>query len=248
VGGAMALVIGVGFFPADPLKLLWDAERGVLRSLARILERCSAPAGPPSAPASTPSGPPHRDVEPEMDWVLAASHDVHRRLTALTQARATAKASTRVAPRRMAMRSVVEAEEIRIARMYLLASAVLSLMRTIADIAGDAATALPERVSEVHELAATVGALLDAPRPLTQPAVREAEQRMRGLQGRPLAREPLEGALLSNAVRRDAPTADVIARLSVTLGSRLRSLSSGRVGLKIGFSGCAPRPSARRRS
>ena len=39
VGGAVALVIGVGLFPADPLKLLWGAESGVLRSLAAILER-----------------------------------------------------------------------------------------------------------------------------------------------------------------------------------------------------------------
>jgi len=73
-----ALVIGVGFFPVDPLKVLWDAENGLLRSLLRILER-----RPASASAEM-------ETDPDMDPALAASHEVHRKLTILTQARATA--------------------------------------------------------------------------------------------------------------------------------------------------------------
>jgi uncharacterized membrane protein YgaE (UPF0421/DUF939 family) len=39
VGGAVALVLGVGLFPVQPLTLLGEAERAVLRKLAGVLRR-----------------------------------------------------------------------------------------------------------------------------------------------------------------------------------------------------------------
>jgi hypothetical protein len=47
VGGAVALILGVGLFPAEPLSLLRDAERSVLRTLAAASGgalSCSPPA------------------------------------------------------------------------------------------------------------------------------------------------------------------------------------------------------------
>src|SRR5579884_4178988 len=38
VGGGVALVLGVGLFPAHPLRLLEDAERALLRALVALLE------------------------------------------------------------------------------------------------------------------------------------------------------------------------------------------------------------------
>ncbi len=116
VGGGVAIVIGVGLFPAEPLRLLWRAEDAVLRSLLSVLRREPLPA---------------RVRDPDIDWTLGASHEVHRRLTALTQARSTARAVVRIAPRRMHLRTRVEAEERRVAVMYLLASETLSLVRAI---------------------------------------------------------------------------------------------------------------------
>ena len=119
VGGAVALAIGVGLFPVEPLRLLWRAENGVLRAVRSVLLREPLP--------------PSRGSDRDMDWPLAASHEVHRRLTALTAARRTARANVRIAPRRMPMRGRVEAEERRVAGMYLLAGGALALVRAIAD-------------------------------------------------------------------------------------------------------------------
>jgi uncharacterized membrane protein YgaE (UPF0421/DUF939 family) len=189
VGGVVALVIGVGLFPVDPLELLWEAERDVLLSLRRILER---------------RWPAARDADPEMDWALSASHDLHRRLTALTQARGTARTTVRVAPRRMRMRAVVEQEEMRVARMYLLASGVLSLMRTIMDVEERGVAAAPQRASEIDELDGAFGSLLDAPRPWRPASVHEIAGQMQELAGRPLPREPPESVFTATAARRVA--------------------------------------------
>jgi uncharacterized membrane protein YgaE (UPF0421/DUF939 family) len=199
VGGAIALVIGVGLFPADPLKLIWRAEGGVLRSLMGILEQRTYEAS-------------HGvDAEPDMDRALSASHELHRRLTALTQARSTARASVRVAPRRMAMRARVEMEERRVARMYLLASGVLSLMRMLIDVREYGGDPASQCVSEINELAAALRTLLLAPRPWPQRVIAETTHSMVELTSRPLARESPASAILTTAARRVA--ADVIALL-----------------------------------
>ena len=222
VGGAVALVIGVGLFPADPLKLLWGAESGVLSSLAAILERRTA-AGARRGAGSSELADREADshgLDPEMagmkgmegvDWTLAASHDVHRQLSALTQARGTARVSVRVAPRRMPMRGLVEMEEVRVARLYLLASAVLSLMRTMFDLGERGASASGECVAELDELAAVMHMLLDARRPWSLGMVQDVTSRMRALLDRPLPRASPEDAILTSASRRVAR--DVIAPL-----------------------------------
>ncbi len=211
VGGAVALVIGVGLFPANPLKLLWNAERGVLASLLRILE--ASPRG------TAANGDADEELDRDMDWALAASHDVHRQLTALTQARNTARVSVRVAPRRMPMRALVEDEERRVARMYLLANATLDLMRTITDFAARGGAPSPERLSEIRYLAGAVRALRDAPRPWRARTVEQITESMRELEGRPLPRDSPEDAIIALAARRVAqdvirvlPSADVSTR------------------------------------
>src|SRR5947209_8876369 len=115
VGGAVAFVLGVILFPAHPLTLLRDAERRVLRILADTLNEV----------AQALSG----AVEPDPDWTLRASHEIHRELAGLAQARATATANVRVAPRRWRLRDAVGAETHRIAQLDLLANAVLGLVR-----------------------------------------------------------------------------------------------------------------------
>jgi uncharacterized membrane protein YgaE (UPF0421/DUF939 family) len=195
VGGGVALVIGVGLFPADPLKLLWSAERGVLRSLVGILQQ--------RQPTKAGDG----EDDAEMDWALAASHDVHRRLTALTQARRTARVSVRVAPRRMRMRPLVEAEERRVARLYLLSSAVLSLARASIDgIGGTTGGSV-----ETRELSQVLQTLVDAPRPWPAGTARAVAERTHALLARPLPSGPAELASLAAASHRLA--CDVIGLL-----------------------------------
>ena len=196
IGGAVALIIGVGLFPADPLKLLWKAERDVLLSLLRILEGRPRPARANDDHAV--------DADRDMDWALAASHEAHRQLTALTQARGTARTSVRVAPRRMPMRAVVENEEQRVARMYLLASAMLDLVRTIADLGARGADPSAERSSEISELADAMRELVSAPRPWPRRTVEQIGERMRELERRALPRDSPEDAIIALAARRVA--------------------------------------------
>jgi uncharacterized membrane protein YgaE (UPF0421/DUF939 family) len=115
VGGAVAFILGVGLFPAQPLSLLADAESDVLRTLAaklgEVVEILRS----------------ERDASDE--WTLDAGHAIHRQLAALARARATARVNVRVAPRRFRLRSEADAEVHRTARVDLLANAVLSLIR-----------------------------------------------------------------------------------------------------------------------
>jgi uncharacterized membrane protein YgaE (UPF0421/DUF939 family) len=218
VGGAVALIIGVGLFPADPLKLLWRAERDVLGSLLRILERRPR--------RESPNAPANPDEEQDMDWPLAASHDVHRQLTALTQARDTARVSVRVAPRRMPMRAVVEEEERRVARLYLLVNATLDLMRTTVDLGARGAGRSAPRLSEIRELADTVRELYDAPRPWQPRMVEQISERMRELERQPLPRDSPEDAIIALAARRVAQ--DVVRILPLSDSSAWRRERSRR--------------------
>jgi uncharacterized membrane protein YgaE (UPF0421/DUF939 family) len=147
VGGAVAGVIGVGLFPAEPLGLMRDAEREVLRSLAGALGRV-AELMRQGRPA-------------EAEWTLAAAQDVHRQLAALSAARRTARANVRVAPRRWRLRAQVDLEDTRIGRLDLLANAALSLFRVSADSLeeGDPVpSSLCATVAELAEVLATLAA------------------------------------------------------------------------------------------
>jgi uncharacterized membrane protein YgaE (UPF0421/DUF939 family) len=117
VGGAVALILGVGLFPAEPLAMLGDAERAVLATLASTLERFALRAG----------------AEPtDESWILGAGGEIHATVAALARARSTARTNTRVAPRRWRLRQVVDAENRRTLQLHLLSSAVLGLIRAAA--------------------------------------------------------------------------------------------------------------------
>ena len=141
VGGAVAGVIGVGLFPAEPMRLMRNAEREVLRSLAGALGRVAELL--------------RTATRAETDWTLAAAQDIHRQLAALGTARRTARANVRVAPRRWRLRDAVAVEDARISRLDLLANAALSLFRVCADALeeGDAvATGLFASVAGLAEV------------------------------------------------------------------------------------------------
>jgi len=187
VGGGVAAMIGVGLFPAEPLRVLRDAEREVLHSLAGALAHLAALLG-----TGTP---------PQAGWALAAAQDIHRQLSALGQARMTARANVRIAPRRWRMRDAVAAEDQRVARFDLLANASLSLIRAGTDALDASAERSPGTVQEpspgaakelgVEELAAALETLAAAPRPWPDQTLRAVEQRtaatVEELQDGPLA-------------------------------------------------------------
>lgn len=147
VGGAVAFVLGVVLFPAEPRSMLEDAENSVLRVLGRTLGRTAIEgAGQPG----------------EHDWALAASYEIHQRLARLARARSTARANVRIAPRRWGMREPIDAEIRRTAQLDLLANAVLGLVR--------AATAetepLPEALDrQIAGLTIALERLAEAARP-----------------------------------------------------------------------------------
>lgn len=163
VGGAVALVLGVGLFPAQPLSVLADAESDVLRTLAAKLGEVveTLRAG--------------RDAADE--WTLAAGHDIHRHLAALARARATARVNVRVAPRRFALRAAVDAEVQRTGRVDLLANAVLSLVRA-ATQRSDGRQAPPAELREMMaSLAEGLSDLAAAERPWPPALLTECQRR-----------------------------------------------------------------------
>ncbi|HEX3510298.1 MAG TPA: FUSC family protein [Solirubrobacteraceae bacterium] len=157
VGGGVALVIGVGMFPVEPLKLLWDAEDGVLGAVLAVLDGEPLPGA--------------REESRGDDWSLAASQEIHRRLSALTAARNTARSSVRVAPRRMRLRALVDAEEQRVSRIYLLTGGSLALARAGLDDG-------PAGERETAALAAAVRTLLAAERPWSALALEGARREL----------------------------------------------------------------------
>lgn len=190
VGGAVAVIIGAGLFPADPLKLLWAAELRVLCALTRVLSRERLSVHPPA--------------DGEMDRALASSHEVHARLSELTQARSTARATVRVAPRRIPMRAAVELEERRVGRLYLLASGVMGLMRTVEDLAREGSAPSEVYGGQVDELSDLMGDLLMVARPWTGDGVAAVRARLDELIARQLPGGSAEEAVLATSVRRVA--------------------------------------------
>jgi uncharacterized membrane protein YgaE (UPF0421/DUF939 family) len=159
IGGAMALLVGVVLFPAAPLPRLRNAERAVLTSLASVLERV---------------GELLRDGErAPPDWTLAMGYEIHQQLGALAQARTTARANVRIAPRRWPLRAIVDAEEQRIARLDLLANTVLSLMRAATGALDDGESLPPSLRGEIAALATAIGSLAGTPQPWPRELVRE---------------------------------------------------------------------------
>jgi len=151
VGGAVAGVIGVGLFPAEPLGLMRRAEHELLRSLAGALGRI--------AELLRSGG------RAEADWTLAAAQDVHAQLASLAAARMTARANVRVAPRRWRLRAAVALEDARIGRLDLLANAALALFRVAADALEEGDTVAGGLSPGVAALAEVLDTLARAPQP-----------------------------------------------------------------------------------
>ncbi len=160
VGGAVALLIGVGLFPAEPLKLMRNAEQRVLEVLATRLGAVSAALREGNLPTE--------------DWTLAAGLEIHQQLNALARARATARINVRVAPRRWRRRRTVDAEDLRTARLDLLANAVISLIRSVT-MQRDPPPPDPELQQQIKGMAGALRWLAEAPRPWTEAVLRETE-------------------------------------------------------------------------
>lgn len=166
VGGAVAFVLGVILFPAEPMGVLGRAEQAVLRGLAGLLRELVNFLRTGEAPPA--------------DWALRGGHEVHQLLGGLARASATAHANVRVAPRRFRLRAVIDAELERIARLDLLANAVLSLLRatTTTEKRGEHLSDPLERA--IVQLSLAIGQLAGAPRPWTPELVGEVLTRARG--------------------------------------------------------------------
>ena len=148
VGGGVGLVLGVGLFPAHPMRLLRDAERQLLAQLATAVEQAVEILS--------------RRSDPAAEWALAQDAEVHGRLAALADARAIARANVRVSPRRWRLRPLVEAELARLRRLDALVEAVLGTARaatTQLQGAGPLPMALRDQLAAIgaglHRLAAT---------------------------------------------------------------------------------------------
>lgn len=186
IGGATAYAIGVLLFPAEPLKLLRTAEQRVLETLAARLGEVSARL---RAGRSTDS-----------EWTLAAGHEIHRQLSALGRARATAHLNVRVAPRRFPRRRAVDAENRRTAQLDLLANAVISLIRSVTAPPGAGAPPSPELIDEITVMAGALRWLAESDRPWPETVLREAQAVARTAQAhadaRGLDREHVTAAIL----------------------------------------------------
>jgi uncharacterized membrane protein YgaE (UPF0421/DUF939 family) len=155
VGGAVALVLGVLLFPANPLRILRTAERSVLHTLAIAVERAVS------------SREQRRSRQEE--WTLRMGYTIHQRLAQLARARATAHANVRIAPRRWSLRALVDAENDRTARLDLLANAVIGLVRATMVEEGT----LPEPLmQQIDALGRTLDRLATVDQPWP-PALRE---------------------------------------------------------------------------
>ncbi|MBV9818146.1 MAG: FUSC family protein [Solirubrobacterales bacterium] len=151
VGGVAALLVGVLVFPSNPVRILADAEGDLLCVLAERLGAVGSALG--------------ADETVDDAWTLGAGHDIHRRLSALNRARATARLGVRTAPRRWHLRRTIDAEVTRTAQLDLLANAVISLIRAATLRRDGRAAPAPELRDRIASLAADLGRLAIAPRP-----------------------------------------------------------------------------------
>jgi hypothetical protein len=111
------------------------------------------------------------------EWTLATGHAIHRQLSALARARATAHVNVRVAPRRFGLRAAADAEVERTARIDLLANAVLSLIRA-ATLRGDGRQAPPgELLESIASFAEGLSDLAAAERPWPPALLADVQRR-----------------------------------------------------------------------
>lgn len=191
VGGAVAYVLGVGLFPAQPMSLLADTEADVLRTLAAKLNEVVG---------LLRSGTCVTD-----EWTLATGHEIHRQLAALARARATARMNVRLAPRRFALRTSVDAEVKRTGRLDLLANAVLSLIRAATRRGGDS----PGLTDRIASLAGGIAGLAEADRPWPPALLTEVQSRAQDAIEQVTAREVDPDQVVASILR--ATARDLVA-------------------------------------
>jgi uncharacterized membrane protein YgaE (UPF0421/DUF939 family) len=162
IGGAVALVLGVGLFPAHPLPRLRSAERSVLGALATALD---------TVIARLQGG----DAAVDQQWTLRTGFEIHGRLGELAMARATARNVARIAPRRWHLRGVVASENERIAQLDLLANAILSLVRATSGALDEMEPLPPDLTVELVAFAAALRRLADAPQPWPPAIIAEVD-------------------------------------------------------------------------
>jgi uncharacterized membrane protein YgaE (UPF0421/DUF939 family) len=195
IGGAVALVLGVGLFPAEPMSMLRDAERSVIRMLADTLESVGEMLA--------------REEPLDEGWTLRRGYELHQVLAELARARATARTNVRVAPRRWRLRAAVDAEVARTAQLDLLANAVLSLVRA-ATPARAVGEALPDELrAEIASLAAGLRRLADARAPWGRELLSDVAATARGAIEHAAAPPVDRGAVVASILR--ATAADLIA-------------------------------------
>jgi uncharacterized membrane protein YgaE (UPF0421/DUF939 family) len=148
IGGGVAIVFAVLLFPADPLKVLRSARKGVLGVLHGVLSRA----------ADVAAG--RREAPP--DWPLSAVDRVHEELGGLVEARSTARQVVRVAPRRWGLRDSVRAADHQAVHVALLAGSVLQLARVVAPAIDGCCHRLPLPVQAVLVQLAAATALADS--------------------------------------------------------------------------------------
>jgi uncharacterized membrane protein YgaE (UPF0421/DUF939 family) len=159
VGGAVAILIGAVLFPADPRRLVADAARDVLVTLAEGLERVGDAL-----------------LQPEQvvtGWSLEIARRVHGSLAALAQAQDTAGSVVKVAPQRRRGREEVDRLIGQAAQLDLLANAELSLVRRSGRFIGSGGHAPPWLGEAVHSMVAALLALA------RDPAAEDAQEEAR---------------------------------------------------------------------
>jgi uncharacterized membrane protein YgaE (UPF0421/DUF939 family) len=146
IGGGVGLVFAVVLFPTNPLRLLAEAESGVLAVLRDLL----------SEPDRRITGPGVAD----QGWQAPAVDRLLPQLGSLAQARTTARWEVRISPRRWPDRAAVQSADRRAAQIVLVANAALELVRVVGHATAADAGPLPRPVrAALHHLAAAAAAL-----------------------------------------------------------------------------------------
>ena len=160
IGGGVAVVIAVLLFPAAPMPLLREPAKAVFSTLHAALEHLDELVANRSTVDRT--------------WTLAVGERIYEQLGQLIAARFTATEVVRLAPRWWHLRSVVRAADERLAHLNLLASGVMSLLRTTVDGLG-VEPALPAHLRvAIRQLAGALGALAEHGEAGTSEAVARA--------------------------------------------------------------------------
>jgi len=147
IGGGIAVVIAVLLFPAAPLPVLHSAAKSVFSTLHAALDHLDELL----ADRSTV----------DRAWTLDVGEHIYEQLGQLIAGRFTATEIVRLAPRWWHLRSTVQAADERLAHVNLLASGVMSLLRTTIDGLG-VEPALPAQLhGAIHQLSAALGALAE---------------------------------------------------------------------------------------